>query len=549
MAGRAFGAILALVAVIAFAGALASSVPGPAGRLVPAWWDGHPRVAGKEIDRKDIHLALALAEGCNLGETVECQPIEIGRDVKLAALGELALVGFALIVALVLASSTWRVSGGRKPLATIARIAVVLAGAGAGALALLGPDVRASQPVGVPWGAGFLLCGVGMIATAIASVIAPRLSREPIRLKTAPVTPLSTNARPAPARHVREILQEQHDLLRPSSLGPEPMLGANPGQPGPAPASGPQAPLLAAAPRLRPLYDLQGAPPVPASPSMPTRPPTPMSPDAVRAFAGIPSPPTSTAPASAAQPAPAAADEQRQAGRDVGDADERAAPERPALRVPTIAEARRAASEMPTMPARAKAASAVPPPSAAGSAFRPVRPHGPLLSILPRSETVAPEPLTNRPIARAARDAADTEESPVVSPPPDADVAPPVRESITAVEIDAEAKAAAQAAKAAAQRPVESASTSGKRAAAESDIENARAPTVRVSEARGEDAVASPSEAPIVPLSTAPRSLPPPKVMLEETGGPSPACPQCEAPMAWVDEHLRFYCKQCRMYF
>jgi hypothetical protein len=51
-----------------------------------------------------------------------------------------------------------------------------------------------------------------------------------------------------------------------------------------------------------------------------------------------------------------------------------------------------------------------------------------------------------------------------------------------------------------------------------------------------------------LPISTAPSSLPPPK----ETGemsGPTPACPQCEAPMAWVDEHLRFYCKQCRMYF
>ena len=34
-----------------------------------------------------------------------------------------------------------------------------------------------------------------------------------------------------------------------------------------------------------------------------------------------------------------------------------------------------------------------------------------------------------------------------------------------------------------------------------------------------------------------------------ESTGPTPACPQCEAPMAWVEEHLRFYCKQCRMYF
>jgi hypothetical protein len=52
-----------------------------------------------------------------------------------------------------------------------------------------------------------------------------------------------------------------------------------------------------------------------------------------------------------------------------------------------------------------------------------------------------------------------------------------------------------------------------------------------------------------VPLSTAPASLPPPKETATQSTGPTPACPQCEAPMAWVDEHLRFYCKSCRMYF
>jgi len=48
-------------------------------------------------------------------------------------------------------------------------------------------------------------------------------------------------------------------------------------------------------------------------------------------------------------------------------------------------------------------------------------------------------------------------------------------------------------------------------------------------------------------ISTAPDSLPPPKETQE--AGPAPACPQCESPMAWVEEHLRFYCKSCRMYF
>ena len=53
---------------------------------------------------------------------------------------------------------------------------------------------------------------------------------------------------------------------------------------------------------------------------------------------------------------------------------------------------------------------------------------------------------------------------------------------------------------------------------------------------------------PKLPISTAPDSLPPPKDTKQQSG-PSPACPQCESPMAWVEEHLRFYCKSCRMYF
>ncbi len=60
---------------------------------------------------------------------------------------------------------------------------------------------------------------------------------------------------------------------------------------------------------------------------------------------------------------------------------------------------------------------------------------------------------------------------------------------------------------------------------------------------------AEPSKPTNLPLSTAPASLPPPKQAQTAVSGPTPACPQCDAPMAWVEEHLRFYCKQCRMYF
>jgi hypothetical protein len=50
-------------------------------------------------------------------------------------------------------------------------------------------------------------------------------------------------------------------------------------------------------------------------------------------------------------------------------------------------------------------------------------------------------------------------------------------------------------------------------------------------------------------ISTAPTNLAPPKASEAVASGPTPGCPQCESPMAWVEEHLRFYCKQCRMYF
>ncbi|MEJ7602301.1 MAG: hypothetical protein WKG01_30670 [Kofleriaceae bacterium] len=63
------------------------------------------------------------------------------------------------------------------------------------------------------------------------------------------------------------------------------------------------------------------------------------------------------------------------------------------------------------------------------------------------------------------------------------------------------------------------------------------------------EAPAAPPSTPNIPMSTAPDSLPPPSEKQVKSSGPSPACPQCESPMAWVEAHLRFYCKSCRMYF
>jgi hypothetical protein len=152
-------------------------------------------------------------------------------------------------------------------------------------------------------------------------------------------------------------------------------------------------------------------------------------------------------------------------------------------------------------------------------------------------------------------------------------------EFITAVEIDAEAKAAAKAtrshevARAGTENeeatgigeppvhdgPVVPRTASEERAAMNVDgiarTDDADAIETAGRERMDMDSVGEPpsrkTPAPRVkpPLSTAPPSLPPPKTANIPATGPTPACPQCEAPMAWVEEHLRFYCKSCRMYF
>jgi hypothetical protein len=84
---------------------------------------------------------------------------------------------------------------------------------------------------------------------------------------------------------------------------------------------------------------------------------------------------------------------------------------------------------------------------------------------------------------------------------------------------------------------------------------SAKADTTPIPTLAARDSNRLPSETPAPQrartISTAPPSLPPPNQTTLDTApsGPQPACPQCESPMAWVEEHLRFYCKSCRMYF
>ncbi len=123
----------------------------------------------------------------------------------------------------------------------------------------------------------------------------------------------------------------------------------------------------------------------------------------------------------------------------------------------------------------------------------------------------------------------DTEEGPAVRPPADTDSAATV-----AIPKEDPPRAASQAETAAVEKV---------------EAEDARQSLSEIATVAVERIEPAAVEAPKIPITTASSSLPPPSEKQVATSGPSPACPQCEAPMAWVEEHLRFYCKSCRMYF
>ena len=135
-------------------------------------------------------------------------------------------------------------------------------------------------------------------------------------------------------------------------------------------------------------------------------------------------------------------------------------------------------------------------------------------------------------------------------------------ESITAVEIDHEAKALYEEQRRHREGRAETAAEAEPTGISEPPTPDDDTDSVETAgrERVDLDAVAKPEVKPAPaaetakppvkpPLSTAPPSLPPPKTATLPVSGPTPACPQCESPMAWVEEHLRFYCKSCRMYF
>ena len=107
MAPRAVGAALALVAALLLAASLAGAL---APTLVPAWWDGHPRVGQKTFEHKAIHVGLLGAYGCNLGgEHVTCESLDTGALLEPVGIAELATVGLTALTTIALLVSILRI--------------------------------------------------------------------------------------------------------------------------------------------------------------------------------------------------------------------------------------------------------------------------------------------------------------------------------------------------------------------------------------------------------------------------------------------------------
>ncbi|HEY1818146.1 MAG TPA: hypothetical protein VGG74_37645 [Kofleriaceae bacterium] len=648
MAPRAFGALLGLVAALLLAASLAGAL---APTLVPAWWDGHPRVGQKTFEHKAIHVGLLHAYGCNLGDKVECESLETGALLEPVGLAELAVVALTILTTIALLISIWKIGDRRKGLGRLVAIEAVLAAAIGGGWLALGPGITSNNiTVDVPIGLGFFAFACGAGAALLAGLLARKVEREPLRLKTSRRMPAPEPLAPFNVRELAQAPRSSQPAIPPTpsfsaqppfsppppTFAPQPVApqhgpaGTGPHAPlMPPPVTGPHMPigqhippappLFEHSPQLRPLYDIAnvGVVPAPPPPKLPERAPTPVpraslldtseyAKDSGPKSAPVPTamPPARTKAASFAPPPRHVAPPSRPT----------AVPERAVSKQPTIAHA------IPPMPAIVPArAETDPEPSTtveidaeakakwqaaqARKATKPTKPPpAPVPPPTPDTEEnpVANEPDSTDPISirpstpsselRAAL--ADTHIAPAeeilraiaeangetgglptevmnaVEPtdPPTGKTPPPSSSPAVTVDkadfdntLDRSPPPPARPSQPSLSRALGPQPITVPKTIAPKPIPNVMAPSPlpqrptpmpppaeKKPEPKPE---AKPDAKPHVPISTAPASLPPPKASQPAQTGPSPACPQCEAPMAWVEEHLRFYCKQCRMYF
>ena len=569
MSSRVGGAVLALTAAALLAVSIATS----------AWWSGHPEVNGTQTHRMDVHVGLiGGAEGCMVGEGVEdrCQRLPLGNGFIFTKYAELAATGALALCLIVLGALTLKRSERRRSFAKVVMVVAGVSAIVALVLILQGPDIKSKETVVVPFGYGLYLFFAG---TAM-SILTGLLTMLPEAKRTSPgwATPTPPMMQPPPPPPVDVLALLQEDMLRPTALGPEPKMGrpmpSSPGGmlPGPSghlaplPSSGPQQqPLFSTSPQLRPLYDAtpsQGGTSgyVPAAPpQLPIRGPTPLPHAAVSAMIGLPTPIPTAPPPSKTLPPPLRTKPLSVAPPSIP----AIPPMRPTPPPPTVGRATPQRSQ-PTI-----ASAAVPPPPLAVSTpgATLAGPPGMKLPVRPetdaddRLETVDFEKQTvDREFDAAATVARDegSGEAPFVKRQP-ADTDPlfstgdSTSPSVPFETATSESRPYATDASEAQDSSDDETATRAREKISSSEIDPPVEPPERTSAAVLTSAVPPPRLTPVptkVPMSTAPQSLPPPQDKPSSaTSGPSPACPQCEAPMAWVEEHLRFYCKSCRMYF
>ncbi|MDX2091330.1 MAG: hypothetical protein SFX73_25955 [Kofleriaceae bacterium] len=487
MSSRLVGAIVALTAAALLAASIVTS----------AWWAGHPSVDGRTLTAKDVNVGLFGATGCNTGGDRKCQKLDMPGAFTATGFTELGTSSILVIALILVAVTSQTLSEKRKTIAWGAIGAAGLSTLIALAFLLQGPKVESAQHVELPIGYGTYLFFLGIVAAFVGSVLALRpaaaLQPQPPRQPFAPgLTP----------PHAQQPPLDVLAMLQPAPPPP-------PRQPPAPPAFVPQ----------------------PAAPPPP--PPAPLPPSPGGNLPGPAGPLAGYAPRSAPP----------------------STPPPPRAKSTSVAPTPPAAKPTTVPPVRGKSASVEPPnkPRLTPPPPKPGEIAAPRKQLLPRPST---DPLEAAMTVEHRRNDAAVEATETS--------APILGEDHTADDLQTRASDSELATQA---RPKLSESELLEAVARESASEletiareKLSASELSVGDSTSEHALAEPAPtavqaapslpmAAVVPVSTAPASLPPPAEEIAVAAGPSPACPQCEAPMGWVEEHLRFYCKRCRMYF
>ncbi|HEY4176360.1 MAG TPA: hypothetical protein VGM90_05995 [Kofleriaceae bacterium] len=581
MSSRLVGAVLALTA----AALLATSI------VTGALWSGPPTVmtesGSRTIDKKTVHVGLLGAQGCNTGGDGKCQSVELAGAFPAVGYGALGAQALLLLLLLVLAGTSFAKSNSRRNIAKFALIAAIAAAAVVGALVAIGPAFKDGH-ISVPIGYGMFLFAGAVVATIAASVLAPkddpppklRPSRTPPQPQPQPHLPAPP---PQPEFNVEQFFAPEPAPLRPSRpsyppppmgvngpmghgpMAPNgPMFGQSPSGPIGNGSNGPVDPMAATLMGNGPAAQPNPRPPIGIGP------PPPASPGGM-----LPGPAgplgASSAPMFGEQPAFSPPQFPPGFGARPEGEPNTAPPPGPRTKSTSVVPPPRAkpasiAPPIPGLPSgpRTKPASLAPlafkvptiPPFISASSAGPALPGLPPPMTAPPDESTDPEAKALRPATNTGmgvnentdmtampvsdEEARATMQTPAVDRESVSDLAETTaRPKMDPEEFEATNDIGKLAAAFKAANTADEAVTTPRR-----ETTGAPAPRRDSKPAIDDD----PDALAKIPVTTASEDLPPPK---EEKAapGPQPACPQCEAPMTWVEEHLRFYCKSCRMYF